>query len=145
MYLLGAATTGVGWLIMRWLRKDHITEEINRRANTAKLIATMRAQGVSRAEVDAVLSWIEPRGGQRIPQSVEDQLEEQEFAEIARADNQAAMNEAQRRRLTRLDRRMRAALEAAWEDYRDNIHQAASRRAGGRAGACEGCAGVAQA
>ena len=91
------------------------------------------------AEIEAVLARIEPREGQRPALTIEDQLEEQEYALIVRAQTQAGMNMAQGRRLRRLDRRMCAALDdlsellddsrrrllkqsqTAWETYRENM------------------------
>jgi DNA-binding transcriptional MerR regulator len=111
IWVLDTAKAGGGWHIGRWLRKDHINEEINRREATARLIATMRELGVGMPEIEAALARMDPSDEPPPVLAIEDQLEQQEYALIARAQTQAGINEAQRRRLTRLDWRMRAALD----------------------------------
>jgi uncharacterized protein YecT (DUF1311 family) len=137
--VIGAALGGIGVLALRWLRKDWIGEEIAHRQDTATLIANMRERGVTMADIEAVLTQVKPRRVLHAPPTTEELLEQQDYAEIAGAITQADMNEAQARCLTRLDRRMRAALEelgqrlspdmrrllersqAAWEAYRDRM------------------------
>jgi uncharacterized protein YecT (DUF1311 family) len=134
--VIGAALGGIGVLALRWLLKDWIGEEIAHRQDTVTLIANMRERGVTMADIEAVLTQVKPRGVLHAPPTTEELLEQQDYAKIAGAITQGDMNEAQARCLTRLDRRMRAALgqrlspdmwrllersQAAWEAYRDRM------------------------
>jgi uncharacterized protein YecT (DUF1311 family) len=139
LVVVGAILGGVGTLVMRWLRQDRVGEEIARRQGTARLIANMRRWGVSQGEIDAALASMDPRRPQQTPLTAEDRIEQQEYAAIERAQSQHEMNQAQWRRLERLEGRMNAALaelgsrldaemrellarsQAAWEAYRDSM------------------------
>ena len=139
MYLLGAATTGVGWLIIRWLKTDHVTEEMQRQERSANLIAYLRREGVGMDEVDTLLARIDPKRPPAAPLQPRDREEEAELAAIESADSQQALNRAQEARLLRLERKMnftidqlerqldddgRALLadtQLAWATYRDSM------------------------
>jgi uncharacterized protein YecT (DUF1311 family) len=139
--IVSAALGGIGTLWLRWLRKDHVTEEIRRKELKVQLLANMRDRGVSQADLDAASAWAEGTGRQTEALSEENKLEQQEYKEIAAASTQAGMNNAQGRRLERLEIRVTAALEkldglvaddedmkkaleasqTAWESYRDHM------------------------
>jgi hypothetical protein len=49
--VLGALVSTVGMLALRWLRKDHVSEEISRKTQVLDLRERMQRQGVTAAEL----------------------------------------------------------------------------------------------
>jgi uncharacterized protein YecT (DUF1311 family) len=117
LYLLGALTTGVGLLVMRFLRKEHVTEELARRKSAADLIAHLEKIGVPMERVDALLASIGRKRGDKVerpakaPLTIEEQIEAREFAKIEAAQSQGEMNSLQADRARRLNTRMEEAFE----------------------------------
>jgi len=109
IFLLGAGTSGIAWLIQRWLRKDHVGEEIQRRTDTANLVVLLRREGLTMGEVEVALGRIDP--SRSLPaQTKIDPEEEREIAAIEQADSQQDLNIAQGLRYERLERRMNSVL-----------------------------------
>jgi uncharacterized protein YecT (DUF1311 family) len=129
-------------LLTRYLKKDHLSEDMTRRKQAADLIAHMRALGVEMNEVNAVLAAIGRKPNDQIGavarvKSPEEEVEAREIASIESATSQAEMNMLQASRAERLDGRMQSALQqlraafgedflkelndsqAAWEAYRE--------------------------
>jgi len=121
LYLLGVLSTGAGVLFMRYMKKEHVTEDLARRKSAADLIAHLQQIGVPMERVDALLSSIGRRRGDKVhqiehkPLSIEEQHEAQEFAAIEAAKTQSEMNSRQGERARRLNRRMEDALEKLHE------------------------------
>ena len=132
----GIATT----FILRWARKDHVSEEIKRRSDAVALAEKMRSIGISAAEVDAMLASMDKdrKAAPALPAPEDDAIEKREYLEIEMAKSQQEMNQVARRRYERLEMRMQHLIEnlgwkiadfrtefeeeqQAWEAYRNKV------------------------
>jgi uncharacterized protein YecT (DUF1311 family) len=118
LMVVGSALTGVGLLVLRWLKKDRLSEDLTRRKQAADLVAHIRDIGVRMEDVDAVLSSIGRKRGDRIGQhspkaiTAQDQEDAREIAALENAESQYELNRLQQERGQRLNRRMLAAYKA---------------------------------
>jgi uncharacterized protein YecT (DUF1311 family) len=120
----GIATT----FLLRWVRQDHITEEINRKKSALDLMEKMRALNVGMPEINAVLaSFGEPLDKAEGQQNELDEIDRLEHTEINEAQSQHEMNQAALRRAERLDDKLADTvdrLKQVMPDLADRIDQA---------------------
>jgi uncharacterized protein YecT (DUF1311 family) len=107
-----------GWLggllttfILRWARKDHITEGLAQMDAAVSVKKRMRDEGFTEDEIASVM-----RMATRRPRALEktvEEAEEEDFSDLNEARSQAEMNMAAYRRYEKLDLEMRHAYEQA--------------------------------
>src|SRR5262245_51637720 len=105
-----------GWLggllttfILRWARKDHITEGLAQMDAAVSLKKRMRDEGFTENEIAAVMRTA-TRRTQVLEKAVED-AEDKDFAEFNRSATTYEMNNAAARYYEKIDLEMRHAYE----------------------------------
>lgn len=129
-WLGGLATT----FILRWAKRDAITEGLAQMDAAVTVKKRMRDEGFTEDEIAAVMRTATRRS--RALEKAVEQAEEEDFSEVNEAQTQAEMNMAAGRRYERIDLEMRHAYERmgaelegeqvellqksqeAWEEYR---------------------------
>lgn len=97
--------------LLRWARKDHITEGLAQMDAAVSVKKRMRDEGFSEDEIASVMRMAMRRS--HVLEKAVEQAEEEDFSELNQAQSQSEMTVAAHRRYEKLDLEMRHAYQAA--------------------------------